>query len=368
MPAKKPIKKTKTTKARVAPIRKITKKPKFRTIGLAVILGLLIVVGYYVISSQAAGGPIYSFGSNGDVPVPMDVVGNANDDLVVYRPSNGHWYIQDTNSTTNREVGWGINGDKPFVFYPGKGLKAHLGIYRPSNATWYMKDSASGASYAVTFGNVGDTPLPGDYDGDGVTDLAVWRKYSGTPNGYWIVKSSRDGQVYQTVNNPSSTYGSNYPDALVSDQLRLGKTIALPSSGNNFGNFVYWRPETGTWKLRNLVGKSGQLSSVSAEKTISNWGQAGDLAFMGDFSRDGVDDLALFRPSDGFWRVKNGANLDSLAKGANTSFQYGTASDIPMAFYTSTNPSDQNAPRYASPAFFRPKSGRWYIAINLKAR
>ncbi|HMX27991.1 MAG TPA: hypothetical protein PKC13_20545 [Blastocatellia bacterium] len=34
-------------------------------------------------------------------------------------------------------------------------------------------------------------PEPGDYDGDGKTDLAVWRKQ----NGYWFIINSSNGQT-----------------------------------------------------------------------------------------------------------------------------------------------------------------------------
>jgi len=38
-------------------------------------------------------------------------------------------------------------------------------------------------------GSLGDTPVPGDYDGDGKTDIAVWRPDSGV----WYIQKSSDG-------------------------------------------------------------------------------------------------------------------------------------------------------------------------------
>ncbi len=36
-----------------------------------------------------------------------------------------------------------------------------------------------------------DVPVPGDYDGDGKTDYAVWRQ----DTGYWYILRSSDGEA-----------------------------------------------------------------------------------------------------------------------------------------------------------------------------
>jgi hypothetical protein len=60
-------------------------------------------------------------------------------------------------------------------------------VFRPSTGTWFIIDSATGAHRSRQWGEASDIPVPGDYDGDGKADLAVWRPSTGT---WWIVDSA----------------------------------------------------------------------------------------------------------------------------------------------------------------------------------
>ncbi len=88
--------------------------------------------------------------------------------------------------------------------YDGDG-DSDTAIWRPSTNTWYIKDQATvqwGASSAR------DTPVPGDYDGDGDTDPAIWRRSSNT----WYINNQATvqwgaafpGDLPVSVENPVS--------------------------------------------------------------------------------------------------------------------------------------------------------------------
>jgi len=72
--------------------------------------------------------------------------------------------------------------------YDGDG-KNDLAVYRPSTGAWFFLKSTTGYTGGVgfTWGVATDTPVPGDYDGDGKTDIAVYRPSTGA---WFILKSS----------------------------------------------------------------------------------------------------------------------------------------------------------------------------------
>ncbi len=50
----------------------------------------------------------------------------------------------------------------------------HAKKIRPSNSVWYLDQSQNGFT-ALQFGLSSDKIAPADYDGDGKTDIAVYR-------------------------------------------------------------------------------------------------------------------------------------------------------------------------------------------------
>jgi len=62
----------------------------------------------------------------------------------------------------------------------------------------WIRSSDKQLGGGIRFGIVpGDQPVPGDYDGDGITDIAVFRNSGGGigSNDYFYVQQSRDGFI-----------------------------------------------------------------------------------------------------------------------------------------------------------------------------
>ena len=63
-------------------------------------------------------------------------------------------------------------------------------MFRPSTSTWYILRSETPTFYGAAFGAASDLPSPGDYDGDGKADLAVWRPGA---QGIFYIQGSTSG-------------------------------------------------------------------------------------------------------------------------------------------------------------------------------
>ena len=98
-------------------------------------------------------------------------------------------------------------------------------VFRPSTGAWYNRETG----LITVLGQNGDVPLPGDYDGDGINDVAVFRPSTGN----WIILASSTG-MQQIV-----------PFGSVTD-------VPVPGDYDGDGtiDLAVYRPSTGIWFIR----------------------------------------------------------------------------------------------------------------------
>ena len=138
-----------------------------------------------------------TWGTTGDMPVVGDWDGDDRTDVAVFRPSTGLWYVLRSSDTTTFVMNWGTNTDTPVSGDFDGDFRSDFAVTRPGTGTiqWYVLLSNFNYSMVLTEGGIGslqsdvgfgivwgmpnDKVVPGDWDGDGRTDVTIWRPGDG---------------------------------------------------------------------------------------------------------------------------------------------------------------------------------------------
>lgn len=203
--------------------------------------------------------------------------------------------------------------------------KTDVSVYRPSDGSWYLSRSTAGFGAIHWGGAPGDTIIPGDYDGDGKADFAISRP-SDTPyvTDYYILNSNGF-----TVNG--------YAHGLTTD---IPVTGDFDGDGKN--DIVVFRPSTGVWYL---------WLTTTQTTTAVPFGQTGDIPFTMDNEGTGKANLAVFRPNNNTWYIAKSTGPPAQNF---TAVQFGLSTDILV-------PGDYDGDGKTDVAVFRPSNGTWYI-------
>lgn len=249
------------------------------------------------------------FGQTGDIPTAGDYTGDGQTDLGVYRPSNNTAYYATNQTTPNSGyvgVPWGVAGDKPTPGdFDGDG-KTDVAIWRPSNGTWYILRSSTSTVQYFQWGAANDIPLVADFDGDLKTDFAVIRPDQAgiTPNYQWYLMNSNFNFGFPLT----GTWGT-------------AGDVPVPGDfdGNGKADLAVFRPSDGTWRI---LASTVQNAFPNTSSGVS-WGISGDKAQPADYDGDLITDFAVYRPSTNVWYFRSSAT--------NTAgiVPFGSAGDTP---------------------------------------
>jgi len=221
--------------------------------------------------------------------------------------------------------------------YDGDGT-TDLAIFRSSSGLWAVRGVTR-----VYVGGSSDTASPGDYDGDGTTDIGLYRPSSGL----WAISGIT--------------------------RFYFGGSSDLPVPSDYDGDGAcdpgIFRGSSGLWAVAGI--------------TRTYFGGSSDAAVPGDYNGDGTADVGLYRPSSGLWAIQGvtrayfGGSSDSPVPGdyggwgsrqlgiyrassglwairGVTRVYFGGSSDSPI-------PADYNGDGADNTGIFRSASGLWAI-------
>ena len=200
---------------------------------------------------------------------------------------------------------------------------------RTSGSAWHMATADTEGTSGIRWGNATDVQVSADYDGDGRTDLAVWRP----ENGVWYIRQSGDGGALLVKWGMTTIH----PTGGLAD-------VPVPADydGDSRTDIAVWRPDTGEWWILNSTTDWDQT-----RPTVLRWGKLGDVPVQADYDGNGRADHAIFRPSDNQWWIRESVGSRSYVK------PFGLAGlDVLV-------PADYNGDRKADIAVYR--SGVWHV-------
>jgi hypothetical protein len=232
-----------------------------------------------------------------------------------YLDSNGNDWWDGSADTTHS---FGLPTDKPVSGdWNGDGT-TNIGVFR--SGAWYIDSNGNGtwdpgvdkAIPVHSFGNPNDIPITGDWNGDGKTNIGIFRK------GAWYLDFNGNGKWDPGVDKEYSAGSFGLWDDLpvTGDWNGDGKT--------NIGVF-----RNGAWYL-DFNGNGLWDKNVDTTIPLYSFGNPNDKPITGDWNGDGKTNIGVFRK--GAWYLDYSGNdlWDANLDITISSGSFGSPSDVPI--------------------------------------
>lgn len=223
-----------------------------------------------------------------------------------------------------------ITTGKPVLDFDGDG-KTDYSVVQNSNGTmlWHNYRSTGGYN-ATSFGLFNeDLLVPEDYDGDNVTDFAVYRHNASSGQSTFYVLYSSNNLFLPT------SWGTTGDVPFVSQDFNGDNRVDFAVT-RQVGNQLYW-----------YIKYSGSNSYFAAQ-----FGAATDKPVRGDFDGDGRADLAVHRPANS--APANTFFVSKSSDGGLLSMKFGDSTTDRVV------PGDFDGDRKTDFAVWRRTNGVWY--------
>jgi serine-aspartate repeat-containing protein C/D/E len=273
--------------------------------------------GVWMVHGSTDAGPLAAFGLNDAIPVTGDFNGDGRDEIAIFHKGewfidlngNGQWDAQDLWAKLGNEHDRPVTGD-----WDGDG-KDDIGIYGPKwpgddvhiehdpglpdqdnqllfkpraknvppnpeqatdgerlmRLTSQGKERADLIDHVFEFGGHNDIPIAGDWNGDGIRSIGVFR------DGKWHFDLDGDGRW--SDGDKTAVFGEKGDLPVVGD-----------FNGDGIEEIAIFR--SGKW----IIDSNGNREIDSSDQVVQ-FGQAGDKPIAGDFNGDGVDEPGVYRPN-----------------------------------------------------------------------
>jgi SpoIID/LytB domain protein len=244
-------------------------------------------------------------GVAGGTPPPTPTGGGV-DGVAMQDPTTGIWSLRDPNGVV-KSFYFGNPRDIPFIGdWNGDGVDT-VGLYRESTGYLFLRNSNTQgiADIEIYYGDPGDLPVAGDWDGDGDDTVGIYRR---SDNSFYLRNSNTQG--------------------IADIVVPLGDTGDVPVAGDWNGDgsdsVGVYRPATKTFYFINDVDNP----TVDFIYVYDGASSVDDIV-VGDWDGDGDDTVGVFRSTTAFWYLRDTFEQEV----ANIVFEFGDGRMNPIAGY-----------------------------------